>query len=54
MLLYGGIWKTLGLWTRKAIVHIRQNLIGHPSRIMENGAKGTLREFQRGIALVSD
>lgn len=29
MLLFGRIWNTLGLWTRKAVEHCKQGLMGH-------------------------
>jgi hypothetical protein len=31
-----GIQKTLGLWTRKAVGHFKQGLMGHTSRSMED------------------
>ena len=48
--LFGGIWKTLGLWTRKAVVCTKQGFItGHP-RSLEHSAESQvdkrLREKQ--------
>ena len=43
MLFVGGIWKTLGLWTRKAVEHFKQTLTRHSSRSMEDSAEGYLR-----------
>lgn len=34
MLLFGGIWNTLGLWTRKAVEHYKQGLMGHTLAIL--------------------
>lgn len=36
MLFVGEIWKTLGLWTWKAVEHFKQGLMGHAGRIMED------------------
>jgi hypothetical protein len=50
----GGIWKQLGLWTRKSIGDFKWGLICHPGRNMEDSAEGNLNRnllkiFQRGI-----
>lgn len=42
MLFVGRIWKTLGIWMRKAVVHFKRGLKGHLSRHMEGSAKGDL------------
>ena len=38
MLLYGGIWKTLGFWTINWLNELRECLMGHPTRNMEEGS----------------
>lgn len=32
MMLYGGMWKTLGLCTKKAVKHCKRGIVVHPSR----------------------
>ena len=36
MLLFGEIWKTLGLWTRKEMRHFKPDLMRNPRRSMED------------------
>lgn len=36
---FGRLWKTLGLWPRKAVECYNQALVGHPSRNLEYSAK---------------
>ena len=46
MLFVGGLWKALGLWTRKAAECFKQSLVSHPSRKVEDssaGSNGNLR-----------
>ena len=42
MLFVGRTLKTLGLWTRKAVEHFKQTLIGHSSGSTEASAEGDL------------
>lgn len=35
MLLYGGMWKNLGLWTKKVVKHCKRVLMGHLSQSLE-------------------
>lgn len=42
MLFVGGIWKTLGLWTRRVVGGFELGLMYHPSRSMEDSAEGNL------------
>ena len=42
MLFVGGKWKTLGVCTRKAVGHFKQDLTGHHSMSTEDNAKGSL------------
>lgn len=38
MLPFGGIWKTLGLCSRKVAEAVNQVVMNHPSRSMENSS----------------
>lgn len=42
VLFFGGIWKTFGLWTRKAVEYLKQVLLGHPTRSLEDSAQDGL------------
>lgn len=41
MLLIGRIW-TLGLWIKKAVELLKQGLIGHPKKSVEDSVQGDL------------
>lgn len=48
ILLVGGLWTTLGFWTRKVVECFKWGLIGHPIRSMENNrAEG---DMDRGVS----
>lgn len=42
MLLYGGMWKNLGLWTKKVVKHCKRILMGHLSRSLEDNAESNV------------
>lgn len=42
MLFFGGIWRTLILWTRKAVAYLKQVLLGPPTRSLEDSAQESL------------
>ena len=59
MLLFGGIWNTFGLCTKKVIGHFKQDLMEHLSMRMEEShsendlnCEAKLRKVQRGRTLV--
>lgn len=42
MLFVRGIWRTLGLCSRKVVENFKQGLMVHPSRDMEDNAEGSV------------
>lgn len=38
MLLYGGMWKNLGLWMKKVVKHCKRVLVGHLSQSLEDSS----------------
>lgn len=42
MMLFGGVWKTLGLWMRKVIECSKWNLMGYPYRSFEDIVLGAV------------
>jgi hypothetical protein len=49
MLLVGGMWKTLELWTTKVVGHSKQGLISHPNRNMKKNNNGNLGHSSRNF-----
>jgi hypothetical protein len=60
MLVFGGMWETLGLKTRKLVECCELGLMGHPRRNMLDNAlrepwamEAWLQRFQRGAILAT-
>lgn len=58
-MLFGGVWKILGYWTREVVGCFKQDLVSHLSRSIEDSAEDEvdwedqLKEFQSGRVLMS-
>lgn len=56
MLSFGGLWKTMGLWTRKVIEHCKQAILtGAWKTVVQRAVytmKAKLKKFQRKTILV--